>query len=90
MRRWTNPGLWPYPQIDAIATAAIVVDPAGKRLFDEGFGGISFTNDLARLDDPVCATVVCDAPIWKTAWKAAQIPPNPQLLAGNLQQYAWH
>jgi hypothetical protein len=77
-----NTGLWPYPQIDAIATAAIVVGPDGQRLLDEGLGGISITNDLARLDDPLCATVICDAPIWETAGKAAQIPPNPQLLAG--------
>lgn len=77
-----NPGLWPYPQIDAVATAAIVVDPAGKRLLDEGLGGISITNDLARLDDPLCATVICDAPIWEIAGRAAQIPPNPQLIAG--------
>jgi len=75
-------GLWPYPQIDAVATAAIVVDRQGHRILDEGLGGISITNDLARLDDPLCGTVICDAPIWETAGKAAQIPPNPQLLAG--------
>jgi fumarate reductase flavoprotein subunit len=76
-----NEGLWPYPQIDAVATAAIVVDQRGYRILDEGLGGISITNDLARLDDPLCATVICDAPVWETAGKAAQIPPNPQLLA---------
>ena len=77
-----NTGLWPYPQIDAVATAAIVVDRRGARFLDEGRGGISISNDLARLDDPLCGTVICDAPIWETAGKAAQIPPNPQLLAG--------
>ena len=77
-----NDGLWPYPQIDAVATAAIVVDRDGKRLLDEGLGGISITNDLARLDDPLCATVICDAAIWDTAGRSAQIPPNPQLEAG--------
>jgi fumarate reductase flavoprotein subunit len=76
-----NNGLWPYPQIDAVAAAAIVVDRAGRRLLDEGLGGISITNDLARLDDPLCATVICDAPIWESAGRAAQIPPNPQLEA---------
>jgi len=83
-----NKGLWPYPQIDAVATAAIVVDQRGYRILDEGLGGISITNDLAQLDDPLCATVICDAPIWDTAGKAAQIPPNPQLLAagGTLHQ----
>ncbi|HTV44396.1 MAG TPA: FAD-dependent oxidoreductase [Stellaceae bacterium] len=77
-----NSGLWPYPQIDAVAAAAIVVDRRGDRIVDEGLGGISIANDLARLDDPLCATVICDSPIWETAGKAAQIPPNPQLLAG--------
>ena len=75
-------GLWPYPQIDAVATAGIVVDPSGRRLLDEGLGGISITNDLARLADPLCTTAICDAPIWETAGRAAQIPPNPQLVEG--------
>jgi fumarate reductase flavoprotein subunit len=75
----TDDGLWPYPQIDAPATAGIVVDPTGRRLLDEGLGGISITNDLARLDDPLCATVICDAQIWEKAGRSAQIPPNPQL-----------
>jgi fumarate reductase flavoprotein subunit len=79
----TDNGLWPYPQIDAVATAGIVVDPGGRRLLDEGLGGISITNDLARFDDPLCATVVCDASVWEKAGRAAGIPPNPQLqLAG--------
>ncbi len=83
-----NPDLWPYPQIDAAAAAAIVVGPDGKRMLDEGLGGIAISNDLARLDDPLCATVVCDMPIWETAGKAAQIPPNPQLVSagGTLHQ----
>ena len=34
-------------------------------------------------DDPLCATVICDAPIWEIAGRAAQIPPNPQLLAAS-------
>jgi fumarate reductase flavoprotein subunit len=78
-----NVALWPYPQIDAVATAAIIVDGGGRRLLDEGLGGISITNDLARLDDPLCTTVICDSTIWESAGRAAQIPPNPQLeLAG--------
>jgi fumarate reductase flavoprotein subunit len=82
-----NDGLWPYPQIDAVAAAAVIVDRDGRRILDEGLGGISITNDLARLDDPLCGTVIYDAPIWETAGKAAQIPPNPQLLAGGSTLY---
>ena len=77
-----NDDLWPYPQMDVPATAGIVVDASGRRLVDEGRGGISITNDLARLDDPLCATVICDAPIWETAGRAAQVPPNPELEKG--------
>jgi fumarate reductase flavoprotein subunit len=77
-----NDELWPYPQIDAVATAALIVDRGGRRLLDEGLGGISISNDLARLEDPLCATVICDAPIWESAGRAAQIPPNPELLRG--------
>jgi fumarate reductase flavoprotein subunit len=69
-----NKGLWPYPQIDAVATAAIVVDQRGYRILDEGLGGIPIANDLARLDDPLCDVVICDAPIWETADKAARRP----------------
>jgi adenylate cyclase len=73
---------WPYPRIDVVATASIVVDQRGDRILDEGLGGISIANDLAGSEDPLGATVICDAPIWGTAGKAEQIPPNPQLLAG--------
>src|SRR5579871_4327424 len=76
-----NTALWPYPQIDAVATAGIVVDRDGGRFLDEGLGGIAIANELARLDDQLCATVICDAPIWETAGSSAQIPPNPQLPA---------
>jgi fumarate reductase flavoprotein subunit len=75
----TNEALSPYPQIDAVAAAAIVVSADSRRLFDEGEGGIAITNRLARLADPLCATVVCDAAIWEKAGRAAQVPPNPQL-----------
>ncbi|HEX3863965.1 MAG TPA: FAD-dependent oxidoreductase [Stellaceae bacterium] len=77
-----NDGLWPYPQIDAVATVAIVVDRNGRRLLDEGLGGISITNDLARLENPLGTIVVCDATMWENAGRSAQIPPNPQLERG--------
>jgi len=48
----------------------------------KGSTAFSIANDLARRDDSLSATVICDAPIWEIAGKAAQIPPNPQLLPG--------
>ncbi len=70
----TNGRLWPYPQIDAVAAAGIVVDTDGRRIVNEGLGGIAIANALARLADPLCATVVCDAPIWESAGRAHQNP----------------
>jgi fumarate reductase flavoprotein subunit len=63
----TNPRVWPYPELDGIAAAAIVVGPDGRRLLDEGLGGIAIANALARLQDPASATIVCDADIWVAA-----------------------
>ena len=74
-----NPNLWPYPQIDALAAAGVVVSPDGARLFDEGLGGVYISNELAKLADPACATVIVDQAIWEGPGRQAQIPPNPML-----------
>jgi fumarate reductase flavoprotein subunit len=74
-----NDQLWPYPQIDAISSAALVVDSSGSRFVDEGLGGIHLSNCLAGLPDPTCATVILDSAIWEGPGRGAQIPPNPTL-----------
>jgi fumarate reductase flavoprotein subunit len=76
----SNPGLWPYPTMDTLAGAAIMIDRSGRRFIDEGLGGIAHANALARLPDPLAATAVFDHPIWETAGRAELVPPNPQLL----------
>lgn len=76
---FTNPDLWPFPQIDGVAAAGIVVDREGRRMFDEGLGGIYLANMLGAHLDPLCATVVCDSAIWESAGREHQIPPNPLL-----------
>ena len=75
----SNERLWPYPQIDLVAAAAIVVGADGRRFLDESLGGIFIANALAALNDPLSATAVFDSAIWERAGKAAQIPPNPML-----------
>lgn len=72
-----NDALWPYPQIDAVAAAGIVVGPDGQRFMDEGLGGIYATNHLAGLPDPACATVILDARIWDEAGRIGVVAPNP-------------
>jgi fumarate reductase flavoprotein subunit len=75
----TNPNVWPYPELDGVAAAAIVVGPDGRRFTDEGLGGIAITNALARLDDPASATLICDAAIWDGPGKSARFPANPYM-----------
>ena len=71
--------VWPYPELDGIATAAIVVDGNGRRFADEGMGGVWLANTIARLSDPLSATIVFDTRIWNGPGRSARIPANPSL-----------
>lgn len=76
----TNVALWPYPTLDAIAQAGIVVGADGRRFADEGRGGVPVTNEIARLDDPLSATLVIDHAIWTgEVGKAGPVAANPFL-----------
>jgi fumarate reductase flavoprotein subunit len=75
----TDPDCWPYPELDGVATSAIVVTPDGKRFFDEGLGGIAIANALARLEDPASTTLICDTKIWDGPGKSARFPANPYM-----------
>ncbi len=76
---FNNSELWPFPQIDAVAAAGLLVDPRGQRLFDEGLGGIFLSNEIAAMDDPLSTTVIFDAQIWEVGGREHQVPPNPLL-----------
>lgn len=78
---FTNEKLWPYPMVDPLAVAGILVDRAGRRFVDEGRGGVFVTNALARAEDPLGATVVIDASIWETVGRSGRLPCNPMLPA---------
>jgi fumarate reductase flavoprotein subunit len=75
----TNSRLWPYPWLDDIVSAAVLVDGDGNRFVDEGRGGIFCANAVARLRDPRGAWVIFDETVWNTAGKARFLPPNPHL-----------
>lgn len=77
----SNPKLWPYPQLDELATAGIVVTSSGERFTDEGLGGVNIANRIAHRDDPLDCFVVFDSRIWETAGRNARIPANPHLVA---------
>jgi len=77
-----NDKVWPYPEVDGVAAASILVDENGRRFTDEGLGGISMANALARADNPLGGTIICDAAIWDGPGKSARIPANPQVERG--------
>lgn len=85
-----NERLWPYPQVDELAAAGVVVDARGRRIADEGMGGVYLSNAVARLADPASTTVIFDDAIWQGPGRAASIPPNPVLVkeGGTLYQAA--
>mgnify|MGYP001814091631 CR=1 FL=1 len=74
-----NDNVWPYPEIDALACAGVLVDRGARRFTDEGRGGIIMANVLAGHDDPLGATIILDAAIWNGPGRSARIPANPAL-----------
>lgn len=81
--------LWPFPILDFLASAGIVIDAHGRRFCDETEGGVFAANAVSRLPDPAGAYVVFDESMWQTAGAHRAIPPNPHLvLAGGVVQSA--
>ena len=77
----TNDKLWPYPYLDSVATAGIVVGAMGERFVDEGRGGVYIANAIAKLADPLSTTVIFDQAIWDGPGRFGLIQPNPHLPA---------
>ena len=71
--------LWPYPIMDIVASAAIVVDASGRRFTDEGLGGVSIANAIARRKDPLGTFAILDSALWESAGKQFLLPPNPTI-----------
>jgi len=71
--------VWPYPELDGIATASILVNEQGARFLDEGRGGVWIANTIAQQTDPLCATIIFDSKIWEGPGRSARIPANPCL-----------
>ena len=74
-----NDRLWPYPQLDLVAAAGLLVNQDGRRFADEGLGGVFMANVIARQPDPLGTSVVWDEVIWQDSGRAAAVAPNPAL-----------
>lgn len=77
---FSNNKLWPYPQLDELATAGVVVDQQAQRVIDEGLGGVYIANQLAHRVNPLDCHVIFDQAIWDGPGKTSRIPANPLLL----------
>ena len=84
----TNDRLWPRPYVDALAAAAIMVDGEGRRFADEGEGGVFLANAVARLADPLSASLIFDQALWDGPGANPMVPANPHLpkVGGTLHQ----
>lgn len=71
--------LWPYPNIDSVATAGLLVDRAGKRVGEAGDNAIWLTNLVARRSDPLDCLAVCDDVSWTGEVSNDFVPPHPIL-----------
>jgi fumarate reductase flavoprotein subunit len=69
--------LWPRPYLDEVAASGIVVGTSGRRVADEGLGGIWLSNAIARTSDPLSTTIIFDQPIWDGPGRNHVQPPNP-------------
>lgn len=78
---FSNPKLWPYPQLDELATSGVVVNSQAQRVIDEGMGGVYIANQLAHRDNPLDCHVIFDQAIWEGPGKTSRIPANPLLLS---------
>ena len=78
----TNPKLWPYPHLDAVAEVAVLVGADGRRFTDEGQGGVCQANAIARLADPLSAFLIMDDAMWQAEPKlTTTVAANPAMAA---------
>ena len=75
--------LWPYPMVDHLCSAGVVVDASGRRVMDEGPGGVYMVNQLAQLPDPLATIAVYDEAIWTgPPGRGHIVPANPCVVEG--------
>jgi len=74
-----NDQVWPYPEVDAIATSGLVIDGTGLRIVDEGRTGVYLANALAGFPAGTSFHAIFDQAIWDGPGTSARIPANPLL-----------
>jgi fumarate reductase flavoprotein subunit len=75
----TDGRFWPYPVMDSLCVAGLLLDAFGQRFCDESLGGVHVANAMARLNDPLGCHVVFDERIWQGPGRDWLLPANPFL-----------
>lgn len=80
-------GLSPFPFLEFLATAGMIVGRDGKRFMDETLGGHIMSNRLCRHGDGI-GFVIFDHAMWEGIGRHFFCPPNPNLIkaGGTLYQ----
>lgn len=75
----TDGRFWPYPVLDSLCVAGLLINAVGERFCDESLGGVHVANAMARLDDPLGCHVIIDEAIWQGPGREWLLPANPFL-----------
>lgn len=75
-----NDKLWPFPWADDLARSSIVVGADGRRIANEGLGGVYLANRLAKLPDPASGFVIFDDLAWNGPGCMRTMSANPYMV----------
>jgi len=75
-----NDQLWPHLWLDFVAAAGLLINTQGSRFTDEGRGGVSMANSIAREENPLGTWVIADQIIWQERGTINVQAPNPRLI----------
>jgi len=78
----TDDRFWPYPTMDTLIEDGIVINKAGRRFTDEGWGDVPLANIVARWDDVTGAYLIFDSTAWERSKGDTQslVAPNPWMI----------
>lgn len=82
-----DPRLWPYPYLDNLIGAGLLLNGDAKRFTDEGMGGVFVANAIARQKDPLGTFVMFDKGVWDGRACDFPLPANPLLAKTNATVY---
>ena len=82
LKALTDDKFWPYPTLDSLVEDGMVVNLAGQRFSDEGWGDVPLANIVSKWNDVTGASLVFDEEAWVRSKgdKKSLVPPNPWLL----------